>query len=270
MNEETRKKMLSMASATLRKANEEMLFQKFGKTEEEIKTAVFKEDCRNELSEQLEKMANDVRTEIELTGYTAELLRKCYDRYDNMKNAYDSNAFEVLKKMYNVVSSIQLIKEDNNDKAIIIISARLSIDEANFLRIAQDIAKEYNEEKKLHDMGAIMTPPCSKTTNGVLNTELIQKIFKAAIEKGWMRYLWGNRYEWLGINGNCHERGVKQQFAYFCGEVFRYREYLLPTKELEKAFEIKNLNQYIYKAYNSQSPQKWRKAIDELIKSASN
>lgn len=100
--------------------------------------------------------------------------------------------------------------------------------------------------------------------SGILQTERVQKIFNAAIKKGWMRQQQGG-YDWLGIDGN--KRGKQQQFAYLCSIVFDYNNSEVPCKELETAFGIRDLHSYIVSVYKAQNKQKWREPIDELLRS---
>lgn len=104
-----------------------------------------------------------------------------------------------------------------------------------------------------------------KPISEVIFTERVQRIFVAAIEKGWMKESNNGGYEWLGLSG-CKERGYLQQWAYFCGEIFGYRiAGNLPSKELEQAFNLSGLASKLGKVHDSKE-QAWRQPINELIK----
>lgn len=105
----------------------------------------------------------------------------------------------------------------------------------------------------------------------ILNTERVRKIFDCATSKGWMYPNGKGGYEWVGIIGV----GKWQQLAYMCGEIFGYRklEYgnagaSIPSKELEKLFGVTRLYDKLAKCWDANIKQKWRAAIDEMIKKA--
>ena len=107
-----------------------------------------------------------------------------------------------------------------------------------------------------------------------------EKIFTEAYKGGWITERNDGGYQWKGF-GNTNIRGNfiarEMKCAYLCAQTYGYYKVGYyhnsdgdspPWNELEKFFGIKNLSGYIGDVEAVQNPQSWRKAIDNLISSA--
>lgn len=120
--------------------------------------------------------------------------------------------------------------------------------------------------------------------------ERAEKIFTAAYNNGWIKKNESGGYEWVGFgdtnkNGNIKAREMK--LAYLCAQTYGYCKAGYyddpeginspPWNELSTFFNVwyrtphfeqKDLSYFIAKVDRTDKPQRWRKAIDNLIKTA--
>ncbi len=101
----------------------------------------------------------------------------------------------------------------------------------------------------------------------ILDTERVQKYFKAALEQGYMK-INGEHFDWVGVGLS----GRKAQLAYFCGCIFNYKHSVsgnagdvFPDEELCTLFQEKYLYKALRQAHEVQKKQKWRYVLDPMF-----
>ena len=120
--------------------------------------------------------------------------------------------------------------------------------------------------------------------------ERAEKIFTAAYNDGWIKKKESGGYEWVGF-GKHNKKGEiiahEMKLAYLCAQTYGYYKTGYyhdpegtnspPWNELSTFFKVwyttpeyekKDLSYYIAKVDRTDEPQRWRKAIDNLIKTA--
>lgn len=95
------------------------------------------------------------------------------------------------------------------------------------------------------------------------STERAKKAFKLALEAGYLEET-DTGYRWLYLNGR---RGSDTSLGYFLLKVYDPDNTSeIPMTALQGLFGVKRLDRATSRAINVQKPQRWRAAIDELLK----
>jgi hypothetical protein len=106
-------------------------------------------------------------------------------------------------------------------------------------------------------------PQLQRQTPQEPSTERAKKAFKLALEAGYIEET-DTGYRWLYLNGR---RGSDTSLGYFLLKVYDPDNTSeIPMTALQGLFGVKRLDRATSRATNVQKPQRWRAAIDELLK----